>query len=87
MVFHLDFHKVAKVQHIINLYFYLEESFNTGNGRSTPKEVNNKKYYEIMEIDQKATPEEIRKAYRKKAIKLHPDKGGDQNKVNRYLLY
>ena len=47
--------------------------------------MDNKKYYEILELDQKATPEEIRKAYRKKAIKLHPDKGGDQNKVNSFL--
>jgi len=34
--------------------------------------------YEILEIPVTATQEEIKKAYRKKAVQHHPDKGGDQ---------
>lgn len=34
-------------------------------------------YYDILKIDKSATANEIKKAYRKKAIKYHPDKNPD----------
>lgn len=44
------------------------------------REVNNSKFYEILNLNKNCTTDEVKKAYRKLAIIHHPDKGGDQEK-------
>ena len=55
--------------------------FPGGGMRGGPrKEVDNKKYYDLIGVEKDATFDQIKKAYRKLAIKHHPDKGGDPEK-------
>ena len=42
------------------------------------KEVENSKLYELLNVEKDATFDQIKKSYRKIAIKCHPDKGGDE---------
>ncbi|OII75081.1 hypothetical protein cand_004420 [Cryptosporidium andersoni] len=65
--------------------FFSSMPFDMGGGFDgrmgrTSRDVDNKKLYETLEINQDATLSEIKKAYRRLAIKHHPDKGGDQEK-------
>ncbi len=57
-----------------------------GQGRQKEeKEIDNTKFYKLLQVDQKATTDEIKKSFRKLALKNHPDKGGDPEVVSVYL--
>lgn len=46
---------------------------------------NMSKYHDILGVQPTATEEEIKKAYRKKAMESHPDKGGDAEEFKKVL--
>lgn len=48
-----------------------------GGRRGPQKDVDTNAFYEALGVTKEATQDEIKKAYRKLAIKHHPDKGGD----------
>jgi DnaJ family protein A protein 2 len=48
--------------------------------RGPKKDVDTQKFYDILGVSKTASTDEIKKAFRKKALKEHPDKGGDPEK-------
>jgi DnaJ homolog subfamily A member 2 len=61
------------------------EQFGGGGGRGPPRgpsgPVDNEGLYKALGVAKDADENEIKKAYKKLALRHHPDKGGDVEKV------
>lgn len=55
-----------------------------GRSREPEEPADTDKYYDLIGVDKNATSDEIKKAFRKKALRSHPDKGGDPEIVNQF---
>lgn len=55
-------------------------------GAHNKKEIDNTKYYTLLGVTKENNTDEIKKAFRKIALKEHPDKGGDPEKVGSLRL-
>lgn len=55
-------------------------------GRARQRRSDNTKYYEILNVSKSAGQDELKKAYKIAALKNHPDKGGDPEKVGTWIL-
>lgn len=55
-----------------------------GRGRGSQGPVDNEGFYKLLGVAKDADESEIKKAFRKGALKLHPDKGGDPEKFKEF---
>lgn len=66
-----------------NDWFNIEDFMGARGGRGPQKQVDSSKYYDLLGVTKEATQDEVKKSFRKIALKEHPDKGGDPEKVRR----
>eukprot|EP00607_Mallomonas_marina_P010383 CAMPEP_0182421976 /NCGR_PEP_ID=MMETSP1167-20130531/7565_1 /TAXON_ID=2988 /ORGANISM="Mallomonas Sp, Strain CCMP3275" /LENGTH=357 /DNA_ID=CAMNT_0024599653 /DNA_START=345 /DNA_END=1415 /DNA_ORIENTATION=+ len=57
--------------------------FGSGSKTGAPRGQKHEEFYKRLGVDNSASSDDIKKAYRKEAMKCHPDKGGDAEQFKR----
>lgn len=63
--------------------FSFENEFGLNNNRRN-KNIDNNKFYNLLNISKNANKKDITKAFRKLAMKHHPDRGGNEEEFKKY---
>ena len=71
----MDYSKIQELDPSVNLNAKIKEA------KKKEKESKKKDYYKILEIDRNASDNDIKKSYKKLALKYHPDRNRSKSEA------
>lgn len=84
-----EFSVIEKNVDVILSIVWIQEINKAARGENLIEKPNYPEMYKLLGLNMKDNPDaaEISRAYRKKALRCHPDKGGDMLEVNIFPLF
>ena len=71
----MDYNKIQELDPTTNMKQKIKEA------QKKEREAKKKDYYKILEIDRNASDADVKKAYKKLALKYHPDRNRSKNQA------